>query len=522
MRDLFIDLAFFKQKCALLGGIVLREVILQLNGITKQYPGVLALNDVSISFEKGEVHALLGENGAGKSTLIKVLAGAIEPNGGKIIINDKEFEHMTPSIAQENGIGVIYQEFNLVSSLSIADNIFLGSEIRNGVIRNKKAMLKKSNELLKSLGIDIDPATLVKDLAVAYQQIVEIVKAVSKDVKVLIMDEPSAPLTNNEVEAMFKLIDILKKKGTTIIYISHRIEELFAISDRVSVLRDGEYIDTKVTSETKRDELIGLMVGRFATEQFPERDSEIGKKVLEVKNLYADNYLRDISFDLHKGEILGFAGLVGAGRTELARAIFGADKKQYGEVIIDGKSVDIKSPRHAKKLGVALLPEDRKKQGVLLKMSVGDNITLASIKRLLSRGVIDKKKEASEVSEYIKKLRIKTPTSKQLVKNLSGGNQQKVALAKWLSANSNILIFDEPTRGIDVGAKHEIYLLMNELVKNGNAIIMISSELPEIIGMSDRIIVMSEGMLVGEISTHEATQDKIMDMASGGYEKEVN
>ena len=498
------------------------EVILQLNGITKQYPGVLALNDVSVSFEKGEVHALLGENGAGKSTLIKVLAGAIEPNGGKIIINGKEFEHMTPSIAQENGIGVIYQEFNLVSSLSIADNIFLGSEIKNGIIRNKKAMLKKSNELLKSLGIDIDPSTLVKDLAVAYQQIVEIVKAVSKDVKVLIMDEPSAPLTNNEVEAMFKLIDILKKKGTTIIYISHRIEELFAISDRVSVLRDGEYIDTKVTSETKRDELIGLMVGRFVTEQFPERDSEIGEKVLEVKNLYADNYLRDISFDLHKGEILGFAGLVGAGRTELARAIFGADKKQYGEVIIDGKSVDVKSPRHAKKLGVALLPEDRKKQGVLLKMSVGDNITLASIKRLLSRGIIDKKKEASEVSEYVEKLRIKTPTAKQLVRNLSGGNQQKVVLAKWLSANSNILIFDEPTRGIDVGAKHEIYLLMNELVKNGNAIIMISSELPEIIGMSDRIIVMSEGMLVGEMSTHEATQDKIMDIASGGCEKEVN
>lgn len=492
----------------------MEEVILELNGITKEYPGVLALENVSVSFKKGEVHALLGENGAGKSTLIKVLAGAIQPNSGEIMLAGQVHTHMTPHAAQEAGIGVIYQEFNLVPSLSIADNIFLGSEIRTGIIRNKKAMIKKSNELMQSLGIDICSSTLVKDLTVAYQQIVEIVKAVSKDVKVLVMDEPSAPLTNSEVEAMFKLINILKEQGTTIIYISHRLEELFEISDRVTVLRDGRYIDTKVTKETTREELIRLMVGRKMAEQFPERNTKIGDVVLEVKNLYAGDFLKDISLQLRQGEILGIAGLVGAGRTELARAIFGADEKQYGDIYIEGEKVEIKSPKIAKGKGIALIPEDRKQQGVLLKMSVGDNITLASIKSLLRRGVVDRKKEKTQVNQFVEKLKIKTPTAKQLVKNLSGGNQQKVVLARWLSANSKILIFDEPTRGIDVGAKYEIYLLMNELVKNGHSIIMISSELPEVLGMSDRIIVMSDGRIAGELSIEEASQDRIMDIAS--------
>ncbi len=490
------------------------NTILELKGITKTYPGVVALNNVSVSFEKGEVHALLGENGAGKSTLIKVLSGAIIPNSGEILIDGKAYEQMTPHMAQEAGIGVIYQEFNLVPSLSIADNIFLGSEIRHGIIRDRKAMLKKANELMESLGISINASTLVEDLAIAYQQIVEIVKAAARDVKVLVMDEPTAPLTNNEVELMFDLIQRLKDRGTTIIYISHRIEELFRISDRVTVLRDGQYIETKVTQETSREELIKLMVGRTLKEQFPVRDCEFGDVVLEVNHLYASDFLKDISFKLHRGEILGVAGLVGSGRTELARAIFGADKQQYGEIKLSGNVVNIDSPRKAKENGIALIPEDRKQQGVLLKMSVGHNITLASIKQMLRNGLINRKKETEEINSYVEKLRIKTPSTRQLVKNLSGGNQQKVVLARWLSAQSQILIFDEPTRGIDVGAKHEIYLLMNELVKNGHSIIMISSELPEIMGMSDRIIIMNQGKVAGEIAIDEATQDLIMDAAA--------
>lgn len=491
------------------------NTLLRLVNITKEYPGVQALSKVSIEFKKGEVHALLGENGAGKSTLIKVLSGAIIPNAGKIIYQDNEYERMTPALAQHLGIGVIYQEFNLVPSLTIADNIFLGDEIRKGIIRNKKKMLKKSEELLKSLEIDINPSMLISDLSVAYQQIVEIAKAVAKNVKVLIMDEPSAPLTNNEVDAMFKLIRKLKEQGVTIIYISHRLEELFEISDRVTVLRDGEYIDTKSTKDTNRKELINLMVGRPLTEQYPHRDVQVSDVMLEVKNLYAGDFLKNIDFKVRKGEIVGLSGLVGAGRTELARAIFGADERQKGNIYIDGKEVFLNSPKDAIKNGIALIPEDRKQQGVLLKMSIAHNITFASIKKLSKNTVINKKEEKQLVEKCIKKLQIKTPSDSQLVKNLSGGNQQKVVLAKWLAAYSNIIIFDEPTRGIDVGAKYEIYTLMNRLVKNGKAVIMISSEMPELLGMSDRILVMHEGEMVGELSKKEATQDLIMHLASG-------
>lgn len=491
------------------------NTLLKLINITKEYPGVQALNKVSLEFEKGEVHALLGENGAGKSTLIKVLSGAIIPNAGRIIYQDKEYECMTPALAQNMGIGVIYQEFNLVPSLTIADNIFLGDEIRKGIIRNKKMMLKKSEELLKSLEIDIDPSMLISDLSVAYQQIVEIAKAVAKNVKVLIMDEPSAPLTNNEVDAMFKLVRKLKEQGVTIIYISHRLEELFEISDRVTVLRDGEYIDTKSTKDTNKKELINLMVGRPLTEQYPQRYVQISDVMLGVKDLFAGDFLKNINFQVRKGEIVGLSGLVGAGRTELARAIFGADERQKGNIYIDGKEININSPKDAIKNGIALIPEDRKKQGVLLKMSIAHNITFASIKKLSKNTVINKKEEKELVEKCIKKLQIKTPSAAQLVKNLSGGNQQKVVLAKWLAAYSNIIIFDEPTRGIDVGAKYEIYTLMNRLVKNGKAVIMISSEMPELLGMSDRILVMHEGEMVGELSKEEATQDLIMHLASG-------
>ncbi|MGI6777818.1 MAG: sugar ABC transporter ATP-binding protein [Acetivibrionales bacterium] len=489
--------------------------ILELKGITKEYPGVLALDNVSMDFNKGEVHALLGENGAGKSTLIKVLSGAIIPNRGEIVFEGDTYGYMTPALAQKLGIGVIYQEFNLVPSLSVADNIFLGDEIRKGIIRDRKQMMKKSEELLSSLKINISPAALISDLSVAYRQIVEIVKAVSKNVKVLIMDEPSAPLTNNEVEAMFELIKRLKSQGVTIIYISHRIEELFRISDRVTVLRDGQYICTKNTSDTNRTELISLMVGRPLTEQYPERNSDIGDIMLEVKGLNAGGLLKDINFQVKKGEILGISGLVGAGRTELARAIFGADEIESGEIYIEGQKINIKSPKEAIKHGIALIPEDRKQQGLLLEMSVAHNITFANIKEMCKNTIISIKKEKELVDDSILKLRIKTPSAAQRVKNLSGGNQQKVVLAKWLAAYSRIMIFDEPTRGIDVGSKHEIYMLMNQLANEGKAIIMISSELPELLGMADRILVMHEGEITGELSKEEATQDSIMNLASG-------
>ena len=489
--------------------------LLELRSIQKLYPGVVALNDISIKINQGEVHALLGENGAGKSTLIKVLAGAIEPNGGEIVFEGKSYTHMTPILAQQLGIGVIYQEFNLVPSLTISENIFLGNELRNGILINKNKMIQESKKLLKSLEIEIDPTTLVRELSVAFQQIVEIAKAVSRNVKLLIMDEPTAPLTNHEIEAMFKLVRKLVEKNVTIIYISHRLEELFEIADRVTVLRDGAYIATKTINETTKDELVNLMVGRPLTEQYPKRHSELGEIVLDVKNIYAGPLLHDVSFQVRAGEVVGFSGLIGAGRTELMRVIFGADEKKSGEITLYGKKINCTSPAEAISKGIALIPEDRKLQGVLLKMSVSNNITLTSIRRLSKFSILNNKKEQKIVNTYIDKLRIKTPGSQQLVKNLSGGNQQKIVLAKWLASNCKVFLFDEPTRGIDVGAKFEIYQLINELAGQGYAVVIVSSELPEIIGMSDRIIVMNDGCIVGELSKDECTQQKIMNLASG-------
>lgn len=490
------------------------EFVLELKNITKTYPGVVALNDVSIGFKPGEIHALLGENGAGKSTLIKAISGAIVPDSGQIIVDGKQYAQLTPHISRSLGIGAIYQEFNLVPYLSAAENIFLGNPIRNGIQINMKEMVNRSKELFKSLNIDLNPLTPVKELTVAYQQIVEIAKAVSQNVKVLIMDEPSAPLTNNEVVAMFELVKRLKERGVTIIYISHRLEELFEISDRVTVMRDGQYIDTKNTRETSRKELISLMVGRELTESYPSKNIEPGEIALEVRNL-SGNGVRNISFAVKKGEILGFSGLVGSGRTELVRAIFGADPIESGEIFLEGKKVTIKSPSDAIQLGIGLIPEDRKQQGVILGMSVKENISFAHIRRITSLTIINRKKENDLVSKFKDSLSIKTPTLSQKVKNLSGGNQQKVVLAKWLATNSKVLIFDEPTRGIDVGAKQEIYKLMCRLAEEGKAIIMISSEMPELLGMADRITVICEGRIVGELGKGEATQDGILDLASG-------
>ena len=458
---------------------------------------------------------MLGENGAGKSTFIKVLAGAIRPDEGKVIIDNVSHDYMSPPLAQKLGIGVIYQEFNLVPSLSIAENIFLGNEIRKGIRIDKRSMEREAKEILRRLEIDVDPITPVRELSVAYQQIVEIAKSISKNVRVLVMDEPTAPLTNNEVEALFSLVRKLASQNVTVIYISHRMEELFEISNRISILRDGNYICTQETASANKDDLIKLMVGRSLTDQYPSRVSNAGGVMLEVKELCTQGFLKNISFSLKKGEILGISGLVGAGRTELARAIFAADKIESGEVFLQGQKLNCSSPGQAIDKGIALIPEDRKKHGLLLNMSVAHNITIASIKKLSRLGIVRKILENKLTAEYINKLRIKTPNQTQLSRNLSGGNQQKVVLAKWLTSKAKVYLFDEPTRGIDVGAKYEIYLLMNQLVEQGDSVIMISSELPEILGMSDRILVMFEGRMVGELSREEADQDAIMRLASG-------
>lgn len=491
------------------------EPILTLQNVTKEYPGVLALDHMNLEVYPGEVHALMGENGAGKSTLIKVVSGAIKPNGGTILYEGKEYPSMTPALSKKLGIGVIYQEFNLVPELSVAENIFLGQKLTSGLTINRKLMNQKAKELMESFGIDIDVTREVKSLTVAYQQLVEITKTISSNVKVLIMDEPSAPLTNREIDAMFGIVRKLKEQGVAIIYISHRMEEIFALADRITVMRDGKYVGTKMADEIDRNGLIKMMVGRNLDEQYPVIDKEIGEVVLEVKNLCTDALLKNISFELRKGEILGLAGLVGAGRTETARAIFGADAKSSGEIRVHGKKVEIHKPKDAIKEGIALIPEDRKKHGALLDMTIRDNISFIVIKELSKGGFVDRGADRKMSEKYIQELTIKTPTMEQLTRNLSGGNQQKVVLAKSLASDSDIIIFDEPTRGIDVGAKKEIYVLMNKLAQQGMAIIMISSEMQELLGMSDRILVMHEGEMMGELKKEDATQEKILELASG-------
>lgn len=492
------------------------SVVLSLKSITKKYPGVLALDRVSLDFFAGEVHALVGENGAGKSTLIKAIAGAINLDGGAIQIDGQDYHQMTPHLSRSAGIEVIYQEFNLVPTMSVAENIFLGEKPNTLNLVNYRLMKNQARELFKLFDVDMDPDALVQDLSPAQQQIVEIAKVVSKNVKILIMDEPSAPLSVSEVERMFEIIRQLKRKGVTIIYISHRLEEIFKISDRVSVLRDGKYVATKLTSETNREELIRLMVGRELRETYPARTNPPGEIALEVKNL-SGNGVRDISFVVRKGEILGVAGLVGAGRTEMAMLIFGAAPIESGEIRANGKLVRIRSPQDAIQHRIGLLTEDRKGKGLFLEMPVGWNITFPIVRKLSRFGVVDTQKEKSISEYYWQHLNIKTPSLEERVINLSGGNQQKVVLAKVLAADSAILIFDEPTRGIDVRAKQEIYHLMCELANNGNAILMISSDMEELLGMSDRIIVLCEGKLAGEVSRDNFSQDLILDLASGTY-----
>jgi len=486
--------------------------LLEMKGITKIYPGVVALDRVDFSVERGEVHALLGENGAGKSTLIKILAGAVQRDEGEIWFDGKSYEQYSPNDAIQMGISVIYQEFNLVSKMSIEENVFFGKENHKGIFLDRNAMIKRTREVLKPLGANIDPREKVSNLNVAYQQLVEIAKAILNKTKLIVMDEPSAALCTHELEILFDLIRQFKKEGTSVIYISHRLEEVFEIADRVTVFRDGKFVDTKKVSQTNKDELIHLMVGRKLSGDYPKNDQKRKDVVLEVKGV-TNLKLHNISFKLHRNEILGITGLTGAGQTDLVRAIFGADS-YLGEILVNGKKAEIHSPQDAIRYGISYLPEDRKRDGILLEMSVRFNMSIASLKKYASRGFVNPARENQAVGKYVDAIRIKTPSFEQKTKNLSGGNQQKVILGKWLACAADIIIFDEPTRGIDVGAKQEIYTLMNKLVHEGKSIIIVSSELPELIGMSDRALVMYNGKITAELDKQELSQEVILSKAS--------
>jgi len=492
----------------------MEQNILELRHITKLYPGVVALDDVSLGFARGEVHAIVGENGAGKSTFIKVITGAILPTSGEVIFEGKKIEENSPRKSLELGITAIYQELNLLKHLSVAENIYYNRYKKKRGFIDFKAMETDAEEVISRLGVKINPKTLVKELTVGYQQLIEIAKSLSQNVKVMIMDEPSAALTNNELEYLFQIVKTLKKEGMAIIYISHRMEEIFRLCDKVSVFRDGHHIRTMDVKNTNQDELIRLMVNRELKDTFPAFVPQRGEKVLEVKNI-TTSFLKDVSFTAYRGERLGFAGLVGAGRTETVRAVYGADPIDMGEVRIHGRTVRIHSPEDAIKEGIALIPEDRKQQGLFLQMSVKDNTSFAYAPKITNGlHIIQSKKEDQICLQQIQKLRVKTPSANQLVKNLSGGNQQKVILGKWLLMNCDIIIFDEPTRGIDVGSKQEIYEIINQLAREGKVVILISSELPELIGMSDRVIVMAEGAVAGELGKDEINQERILELAS--------
>jgi ribose transport system ATP-binding protein len=494
------------------------EVLVSMEGIEKSFPGVHALIQARFELLAGEVHALVGENGAGKSTLMKVLAGVYAKDAGRIIYRGKEVEIPNPRAAQHLGISIIHQELNLMGHLTVAQNIFIGREPRSFLpfILDEKRLNDQTQELFDSLHMKLDPRTQVSKLTVAKQQMVEIAKALSFNSQVLIMDEPTAALTEGEIDDLFRMIRQLRDKGVGVVHISHRLEELKKISDRITVMRDGQYVDTVTTADVSIDKVISMMVGRTIFESTPEVPEDKNREVvLEVRNLNRGKEIKNVNFSLKRGEILGFAGLLGAGRTEVARAIFGADPIDSGEVFIHGKRARIKSPGDAVRNGIAYLSEDRKRYGVNVGLDVMNNIVLATYSKFLNvLGVVNDPKVRQTATHYVNSLSIKTPGLEQLVRNLSGGNQQKVVIGKWLTADTEILIFDEPTRGIDVGAKSEIYRLLNDLAQQGKAIIMISSELPEILRMSHRIIVMCEGRITGELLTSEADQEKIMKLAT--------
>ena len=496
------------------------DIILTMKGIDKSFPGVHALDHVDLEIRKGEVLALMGENGAGKSTLMKVLTGIYKKDSGTITYEGKEVEFANTREAQDAGVVIVHQELNMLGHLTVAQNLFIGREFMNGVKIDDKKMNEEAKKLFDKLNVDIDPTETMSNLTVGKQQMCEIAKAVSFDAKVIIFDEPSAALTESEIEEMFKIIRDLKTKDIAMVYISHRMDEIKVITDRVTVMRDGTYVGTLITKDCTKEDIINMMVGRVIYED-PKTQSMVAPDapvVLEVKNLNAGKMVQDVSFKLHKGEILGFSGLMGAGRTETARALFGADPVDSGEIYINGEKVTINSPRDAVRCGIGYLSEDRKRYGCVVQKTVAENTTMATMKNFMNGLLINKKKEAEVAQQYVEALATKTPSVEQLVVNLSGGNQQKVVIAKWLTRDCDILIFDEPTRGIDVGAKNEIYKLMNKLASEGKSIIMISSEMTEILRMSDRIVVMCEGKKTGEIDIAEATQENIMNLAT----REIN
>jgi ribose transport system ATP-binding protein len=485
--------------------------ILRMEGIFKKFPGVQALSDVDLNLNEGEIHCLVGENGAGKSTLIKILAGAYKKDEGRILINGEEVDIINPYVGRMLGISVIYQELGLVPSLSVAENIFLGNENyhRIGTINWKKTK-EEAKKLLNTLGIDFPVETLVRDLSVAHQQFVTTARALSVKSIILVMDEPSAVLSGKELDLLFETIKRLKKRGMGIIYISHRLAEVFEIGDKITILRDGKKVHEAKVSEISMEQVVKHMVGREIKEYFFKEKITSGENVLTIKNLERAGVLHNINLQLRKGEILAISGLVGAGRTELARAIAGADPIDRGEIVLNGQKVRIKSPLAALNLGIGLIPEDRKRYGLLLERSVEENISLPILQNISGYGSIKFKKLYETVKYYIEYLRIRTPSFDQLANNLSGGNQQKVVLAKWLASKCQILVMDEPTRGVDVGAKVEIYHLMNDIVKGGGAIILISSELPEVLSLSDRILVMCEGRITNELIPEDTTQEEIL------------
>jgi ribose transport system ATP-binding protein len=494
------------------------QPLLRLEGISKSFPGVRALHNVHMEVRRGEVHALLGENGAGKSTLMKILSGAYTRDSGEIIWEGRPIVIHNPREAQDLGIGIIYQEFNLVPQLSIAENVWISREpFRNRALQwlDWKEMRRATQALLDELHLDLDPRRPVAGLGVAQQQMVEIAKALSLDAKLLIMDEPTSALTDTEIKQLFTVIRRLKARGVAVVFISHHMDEVFQICDRGTVLRDGEYIATVDLAGLTEDDIIRRMVGRNLDQQYPKQAAKRGEEALRVERLNRAGLLHDINFSAYTGEILGIAGLVGAGRTELMHAVFGADPIDSGQIVIFGKETAVKSPQTAIRSGMGLLPEDRKQQGLVLLLSVLHNMSMASLDKLTSRLLLRLGDERKQADGFVEKLRIATPSVNQQVQFLSGGNQQKVVLAKWLASQSKILIFDEPTRGIDVGAKVEVYNLMNSLVENGVAVIMVSSEMPELLGMSDRILVMHEGRITAELSRQEATQEKILAAAMG-------
>jgi len=490
--------------------------IIELRGIKKAFPGVQALDGVSMSFFSGEIHSLIGENGAGKSTMIKIIGGVYHRDNGQILVNGEEQEIEDVTHAQNIGISVIHQELSLIPDLTVMENLCLGIEPRRGktALINKQTMLKRSLEIMEPLGLKINPREFIRDLKTADRQMVEIARAVSRNASLVIMDEPTSSLSSREVATLFEIIKKLKKNNVGVIYVSHILSEVLSLSDKITVLRDGSLIRTIDASEADETMLVKSMVGREIKDYFNKKEKKIGEIVLEVKNITREPRFSNVSFDLRKGEILGISGLVGAGRTEIIRAIFGADKLDSGEVFLNGEKVEIRSSREAIELGMGLVPEDRKLEGLMLEASVNNNVSLPSLKIRQKHGFLDHKWEFSACNEFIKKLKIATPSRSTLAKSLSGGNQQKIVVAKWFAANSNILLLDEPTRGIDVNAKSEMYALMNDYAKSGGSIIMVSSELPEILGMADRIVVIRQGQVSGVLDRENATEENIMTLAS--------